>query len=60
MSVWEFDVGVTTHEDLKEGRTVLWWFNTRVWADTYAEASLIAAQMAHVGDLYVTACLYRE
>lgn len=60
MSVWEFDVGVTTHEDLKEGCTVLWWFNTRVEADTYMEASLVAAQMAHVGDLYVTECRYRE
>lgn len=60
MEVWEFDVGVTTHDALKEGHTVLWWFNTRVLAEDYMEASLVAAQMAHVGDLYVTECRYRE
>lgn len=59
MSVWEFDVGVTTHDALKEGCTVLWWLNTRVWADSYAEASLIAAQMGACHG-YVTECRYRE
>lgn len=59
MCVWEFDVGVTTHEALKEGHTVLWWFNTRVLADSYMEASLTAAQMGACHG-YVTEVRYRE
>jgi hypothetical protein len=59
VEVWEFDVGVTTHDALKEGHTVLWWLNTRVLAENHMTASLVAAQMGACHG-YVTECRYRE
>lgn len=59
MSVWEFDVGVTTHEQLRRGVLVDHYVLVRVEAPSYLEASLTAIQMAWcVG--YATVCLLRE
>lgn len=34
MTVWEFDVGITTHDLLKTGVLVDQWINMRIAADT--------------------------
>lgn len=57
--LWEFDVGITTHDGLKAGITVEYYTWVQVWADDFYEASLLAAQMAHGHDQYVTECLYK-
>jgi hypothetical protein len=58
MAEWEFDVGVTTQEDLKRGVLVDHYVLVQVEADDYLEASLSAIQMAWcVG--YATECLPR-
>lgn len=49
MSEWEFDVGVSNHDLLKEGVVVRHYTRVSVWAETYAEARLIACQVAAAG-----------
>ncbi|GAB3156308.1 hypothetical protein GCM10027258_62530 [Amycolatopsis stemonae] len=72
MSVWEFDVGVTTHDGLRTkpsgaARDVLWsesgvlvdhYVLVRVEAGSYGEASELAIQMGFVVG-YATECLLR-
>lgn len=58
MTVWEFDVGVATHELLQQGVLVDHYVLVRVAADSYLEASLLAIQMAGVVG-YATECLLR-
>lgn len=59
MEIWEFDVGVTTHEWLQRGVTVLQWVRVRVWSDSAMEAHVLAGQIVGCHG-YVTAILYRE
>lgn len=47
--VWDFYVGVSTHDLLKEGITVHHYTYVQVAARTYAEAQDIAAAMAACG-----------
>lgn len=58
MTVWEFDVGITTHDLLKVGVLVDQWLNVRVAADSYLDASRIAIQMGMCHG-YATECLIR-
>jgi hypothetical protein len=58
MTVWEFDVGVTTQELLKQGVIVDHYVLVQVAADSYLEASQLAIQMAGVVG-YATECLIR-
>ncbi|MGW3992382.1 hypothetical protein ACWEF6_02730 [Amycolatopsis sp. NPDC004772] len=58
MSVWEFDVGVTTHEQLQGGVLVDHYVRVQVAADGYLEASELAIQMGFVVG-YATECLLR-
>lgn len=58
VSVWAFDVGVTTHELLQQGVLVDHYVLVEVEAPSYLEASRVAIQMAWcVG--YATECLLR-
>ncbi len=59
MSVWEFDVGVTTHELLQKGVTVAQWVRVHVWSDDAIEAHIIAGQIVGCHG-YVTEIRYRE
>lgn len=55
MKVWEFDVGVTTHELLQAHVVVQQYVNVKVAAPDAWSGSLLACQMAGcVG--YVTEC----
>lgn len=47
--IYEFDVGVSTHDLLREGCTVHHYTRVEVVADTLAEAQDIAAAMAACG-----------
>lgn len=58
MTVWEFDVGVTTHELLHAGVLVDQWLNIRVAADSWLDASRTAIQMGMCHG-YATECLLR-
>lgn len=58
MTVWEFDVGVTTHELLRLGVLVDHYVLVRVTAGSYLEASELAIQMGFVVG-YATECLLR-
>ena len=49
MSEWEFDVGVSTHDLLKEGITVRHFTRVNVIANGYVEARLVACQLAACG-----------
>lgn len=49
MNEWEFDVGVSTHDLLKEGVTVRHYTRVSVSAVTYVEARLVACQVAAAG-----------
>lgn len=61
MTVWEFDVGVTTHDLLKEGVTEAWRVWVRVWEEDPIEAHVIAGQIAgSVPGWYVTRIQYLE
>lgn len=57
MTVWSFDVTVSTHGLLKRGVTEARMLNGAdhhrivVWADSYQEAQLVAAQMAWCVDV---------
>ncbi|PXY20839.1 hypothetical protein [Prauserella muralis] len=59
MSEWAFDVGVSSHELLREGVTVGQWVRVEVAAESYLEAAEVAIQMAGVVG-YATDCLYVE
>lgn len=56
---WEFDIGVSTHDLLRDGVTVRHWTRVHVAAGSYAEARLIACQMAACGGWMPTADLLR-
>lgn len=58
MTVWEFDVGITTHELLRQGVVVDQWINIRVASDSYLDASCAAIQMGMCHG-YATECLLR-
>jgi len=58
VTVWEFDVGVTTHELLRRGVLVDHYVLVRVAAGSYLEASELAIQMGFVVG-YATECLLR-
>lgn len=47
--VWEFDVGVSTHDLLRVGCVIHHWTRVDVVASTFAEAQDIAAAMAACG-----------
>lgn len=49
MQEWEFDVGVSTHDLLKEGVVVRHYTRVSVGASSYVEARLIACQLAASG-----------
>lgn len=59
MSVWEFDVGVSKHDLLKEGVVVRHYTRVSVAAESYVEARLIACQLAAAGDWMPTEALLR-
>lgn len=59
MQEWEFDVGVSTHDLLKEGVTVRHYTRVNVAAETHAEARLIACQLAACGGWMPTEALLR-
>lgn len=44
--VWEFDVAVSSHDELKRGALEVGYVRVTVAASSHVEASLIAAQMA--------------
>jgi hypothetical protein len=46
---WEFDVGVSTHDLLRQGVTVRHYTRVSVAASHYVEARLIACQLAACG-----------
>jgi hypothetical protein len=46
---WEFDVGVSTHDLLKQGVTVRHYTRVSVAASSYVEARLVACQLAACG-----------
>lgn len=56
---WEFDVGVSTHDWLKEGVTVHHYTRVQVAADDHQTASLIALEMAAAGGWMPTMLLDR-
>lgn len=59
MSVWEFDVGVSNHDLLKDGVTVRHYTRVTVAAETYTEARLVACQLAACGGWMPTEALAR-
>lgn len=60
MTVWEFDVAVSTHDLLKRGVTVADYRRVTVLADDYPDASLTAYAMASgPDDVVVTDLLVR-
>lgn len=61
MTIFSFDVGVTTHDKLKQGIIVDHYRRVVVAQDDddHTAASLTAIQMAGVHDFYVTDCLTR-
>ena len=48
MTEWEFDVAVSSHDELKRGITVAGYVRVQVAAPDHCEASLVAAQMAAI------------
>lgn len=58
MAVYEFDVGITTHELLQEGVLVAQWIPVQVEAPSWVDASLLAIQIAGCHG-YTTECLTR-
>ena len=49
MNEWEFDVGVSTHDLLRQGVVVRHYTRVVVSAETYVEARLVASQLAACG-----------
>lgn len=58
MAVYEFDVGITTHELLQEGVLVAEWVWVQVEGPSWVEASCTAIQLAGCHG-YATECLTR-
>jgi hypothetical protein len=58
-NVFEFDVGVSTHDALKSGVAVHHWTRVTVAADSRDEAALVAAQVASCGGWMPTDTLDR-
>lgn len=59
LSVWSYDVAVSTHEDLREGWLVHHWTRVTVAAESESEARLIACQMAACGGWMPTKVMLR-
>lgn len=59
MSEWEFDIGVSTHDLLREGVVVRHYTRVSVSAETYVEARLVACQLAAAGGWMPTEALLR-
>ncbi len=59
MTEWEFDVAVSTYDLVKAGVTVAAWREVSTCADTYADASLGALQMAAADGAMPTDILWR-
>lgn len=59
MHVWEFDVGVSNHDLLKEGVIVRHYTRVSVAAESYTEARLVACQLAAAGGWMPTEALLR-
>ena len=59
MNEWEFDVGVSTHDLLKEGVVVRHYTRVSVSAKSYVEARLVACQLAAAGGWMPTEALPR-
>lgn len=59
MQEWEFDVGVSTHDLLREGVTVRHYTRVSVSASSYTEARLVACQLAASGNWMPTEALLR-
>lgn len=60
MTVWEFDVAVSTHDRLKRGVTVAAWRRVTVWSESYTDASLAALQLAAADGAMPTDILGRQ
>lgn len=58
--IWEFDVGVSTHDLLREGCVVRHYTRVQVAATTYAEAQNTAAALAACGGWMPTVTIYVE
>lgn len=50
LTVWEFDVGITTHEHLQQGDLVLDYRRVTVLAEDYPQAMLTAYYLAALPD----------
>jgi hypothetical protein len=59
MSVWEFEVGVTTHDDLKRGVTLRHWTRVSAEGRTRDDAALVALQTASCGGWIPTGLIDR-
>ncbi len=59
MAVWEYDIGLATHDSLREGWTVHHWTRVVVVADTELDARLMACQVAACGGWMPTVALLR-
>lgn len=59
MSEWEFDVGVSNHDLLREGVIVRHYTRVSVAAESYTEARLVACQLAAAGGWMPTEALLR-
>lgn len=51
VSVYEFDVAVSTHDLLRQGITEAHYVRAWVEADTHNEASIVACQMATIAGM---------
>lgn len=49
-TIWEFDVGISTHEHLQQGDVVLDYRRVIVLAEDYQKASLTAYALASIPD----------
>jgi len=58
VAIYEFDVGITTHELLQEGVLVAQWILVQVEAPSWVDASCLAIQFAGCHG-YATECLTR-
>lgn len=56
--IFEFDVGVSTHDLLRSGVIVRHYVRVQVWSESYTDARLTACQMAACGGWMPTACFY--
>lgn len=59
MTVFSFDVGVTTHDLMKQGVLVSHYRRVVVADDDHTSAAITACQMAALHGGYVTECLTR-